>query len=74
MPCGEVIGWVGLGCAVAIFLALTVWWVIKHFITGDVDDFEWSQLEDFISFFIVAVTVVVRRPSHTGITSFNNIV
>jgi len=53
------IGWVGLICAVAIFLALTVWWVYSHFVDDNAEDFEWAMLKDFIGYFIVAVTILV---------------
>lgn len=53
------IGWLGLICAIAIFICLTIWWVVKRFIQGDPDDFQWTMLEDFIGYFIVAVTILV---------------
>lgn len=53
------IGWIGLICAVAIFLALTVWWVYTNFVENDASSFEWAKLEDFIGYFIVAVTILV---------------
>jgi P-type E1-E2 ATPase len=52
------IGYFGLICAIIVFIVLTLWWIAQRWIVHDIK-FKASDLEDFVQFFIIAVTIVV---------------
>lgn len=52
----KMIGYLGMGVAGLLFLVLTIIFIVEH--TGS-NDFEASDLEDFINFVILCITIVV---------------
>ena len=52
------IGKLGLGAAVATFLALTLFWALDNYHTNK-HAFLWKDLIELLDFFIIGVTIVV---------------